>query len=204
MNQTWAPGRGAAVAVAAVLGVLAVGLSDPDGYAYAASYLLVGIGANVVVWRGARSAPEQHRLVYRLIAAGVTAYSLGDVAFYLRFESMGTAPHTSWADLFWVASYLLLSCAVFATLFHNSRDQRRVDPDAVLDVLTVVTVSVLMLWVFALEAIVEDGSVSVFVRTVWAAYAIWDAVLLALVLRAMASQRSRQLLGPWFAVGAAC
>ena len=41
-------------------------------------------------------------------------------------------------------------------------------------------------------------------RTVWASYPVADAVVLALVLRVLASPRSRKTIDIWFAVGVGC
>ncbi len=49
-----------------------------------------------------------------------------------------------------------------------------------------------------------DPSTPAFVRTVWASYPVADAVVLALVLRVLASPRSRKTIDIWFAVGVGC
>jgi two-component system sensor histidine kinase/response regulator len=78
---------------------------------------------------------------------------------------------------------------------------KRVNIDAVIDVLTVVAVSVLVFWNLSIEVIVTDATVSPVVRVVWAAYPVADAVLLALVLRALAGRRSRAAVGFTFGFG---
>jgi two-component system, sensor histidine kinase and response regulator len=59
-------------------------------------------------------------------------------------------------------------------------------------------------WDFSIGAIVSDTTVSPLNRMVWAAYPVADAILVALVLRALAGRRSRATVGFTFAVGAAC
>ena len=65
-------------------------------------------------------------------------------------------------------------------------------------------VSVLLFWTLSVESIVADDSVSPLTRAVFAAYPVADAILLALVVRALLTRRSRDAIGPWFAVGVVC
>jgi signal transduction histidine kinase len=60
---------------------------------------------------------------------------------------------------------------------------------------------VLVFWSLSVSAIVADDSVSPFVRLVWASYPIADAVLLALVARALLSASAREAIGTSFAAG---
>ena len=69
------------------------------------------------------------------------------------------------------------------------------------DVVTVVVISVLVFWRFTVEAIVADTTVAPHVRAVWAAYPVLDAILLALVLRVLLSRNARAAIDAWFAVG---
>ena len=131
-----------------------------------------------------RAAPG-HRLVPGLITAGLTGSAVGDlhlagdrlvgrgarrldrrrpVLRRLLRPGRGAAGHRS--------------CA-------GAARGRWVDVDAAIDALTVVVVSVIVLWGLSTRDIMEDRSVSAFVRLVMAAYPILDAVLLALVLRVL-------------------
>ncbi len=78
------------------------------------------------------------------------------------------------------------------------------DVDAGIDAVTVVAVSVLILWSVAVHGIVTDTSMSATTRAVLAGYPVVDAVLLALVLRVLSVHRHRTTLGYGFAAGVAC
>jgi signal transduction histidine kinase/CheY-like chemotaxis protein len=84
------------------------------------------------------------------------------------------------------------------------QDVRRIDVDAAIDALTVVAVSVLVLWSVVVHGIVTDSSMSAATRAVLAGYPVADAVLLALVLRVLSVRRHRAALGFRFAAGVAC
>jgi two-component system, sensor histidine kinase and response regulator len=191
-----------AALVLATVAAFVVHLKHPTGAAGDGTYLAVNWGASAIAWIGARRAPRGSRLVPQLIAAGLTASALGDLA-YFAYQWGGVTPNVSLADIPWFSSYIGLGAALFITLVRTS-GRKRVDVDAAIDALTIVTVSVLVFWNVSVDAIVSDTTVSAFVRGVWAAYPVADAILLALVVRALASRRSRSSMGLSFAFGAAC
>ena len=138
-----------------------------------------------------------------LISSGLTAAALGDF-IWLAYTWAGLEPDVSLADIFYYAGYVGLGAAMLVIVLQNRQDGRRVDIDAAIDALTVVVVSVLVLWSVAVHGIVTDTSMSATTRAVLAGYPITDAVLLALVLRVLSVRRHREALGYRFAVGVAC
>ena len=102
------------------------------------------------------------------------------------------------------ASYLGLGAALLVIAVRSHGGGWRPDLNAAIDALTVVVVSVTVLWSVSVRDIVDDGSVSVPVRVVLASYPIADAVLLALVLRVLSVRRHREALGVRFAIGVGC
>ena len=166
------------------------------------TFLALGAGAAAAAWVGAQRAPHGARLVPRLIAIGLTASALGDLSFRIYLWA-GTEPDISLADLPWFASYVGLGAALVILLV-RADGRKRIDVDAVIDALTVVIVSVLILWHLSIAQIISDTTVTPVVRMVWAGYPVADAVLLALVVRALSSRRSRAALGFGFAGGVAC
>ncbi|MCW2736330.1 MAG: response regulator [Nocardioides sp.] len=162
-------------------------------------YLGVLCGASVVAWVGAESGPVSHRLVGRLIAAGLSLNALGDVLWEVLDRS-GAATDVSIADPPWFASYVLLGTAMWVVLRRGNEGSRD-DLAFAIDAATVVVVSVLIFWSVSIETIVADKSLAPHVRIVWASYPVADAVLLALVVRVLMSRRARAALHPSFAVG---
>ena len=187
------------------LEILLVGLHvfDPFGTYGDATYLLGVWVPAALAWFGTSLAPVGRRLVPGLIAAGLTSNALGDL-IWLAYSWTGPEPDTSLADIPYVASYLGLGAAVVVVTTVRRGRTTYVDPDAVIDALTVIVVSLLLFWTFSVQDIVVDESVSSFTRVVWAAYPILDAVLLALVLRAISVRSTRDAIGIPFAAGVAC
>ena len=190
-----------AVALAVAAAVLFV-LLGPEGTGKELFYIGFLVLAAVAAWIGAERQPRGSRLIPRLIAAGLTASALGDVLWYLIVWS-GSEPNVSIADIPWFASYVFLGAALSVALV-RTLDHGRVDLDSVIDALTIVTVCLLFVWTISVDAIVADTSVSPFVRTVWAAYPVADAVLLALVLRVLMRPQARAAIDVWFGVGVTC
>ena len=167
-------------------------------------YLAVVSGAAVMAWVGAlrRSGGGRSRTAL-LVAAGLTSNAVGDLTWVLNSWA-GREPDVSIADLFYCLSYLALGAAlVLATLVRTSAGAR-VDLDTVIDALTIIVVSVLVFWHFSIADIVSDTSVSGLTRLVWASYPVLDAILLALVARALLRRSSGATMGPLFPLGLVC
>lgn len=169
--------------------------------ALGASLIYLGVlwGASILAWWGAERAPAGHRLVGRLIAAGLSLTALGDLLWEV-LDLMGAGTDVSIADLPWFASYVFL-CAALWVVMRRGTEGRSGDLTFVIDAATVMVVSVLVFWSVSIETIVGDQSLAPHVRVVWAAYPVADAVLLALVVRVLMSRRARAALDPSFALG---
>ncbi len=174
-------------------------VADSEGVVATVTYLGVLVGASVAAWIGAARAPRQRRLVPCLIAMGISLGALGDVS-WSALDLMGASTNVSIADPPWFASYVVLCAALWVVLV-RSRIGGRADAGFVIDAVTIVVVSVLVFWSISVDAIVADHTVTPFVRAVWAAYPIADAVLLALVVRVLMSRSARAALDVSFAVG---
>lgn len=163
-------------------------------------YVGVIIGSAVGAWRVVGLTPPAERLVPRLVAIGLTLTATGDASYrFLRHQGM--APDVSVADLTWWGSYIALCAAVWVVL-GRGRTSRRPDLDSVVDVVTILVVGIVVLWRTSIEVVVNDSDLSILTRWVWASYPVADAALLALVVRAMATRRTRAGLSPRFLAGA--
>ncbi len=193
VGGTWA------VAIALVLWHLSDSLSTTGDVTYNTGVVL---GA-VLGWYGVHLAPRDRRLVPVLVATGVSLSALGDLvweAYYLT----GPEPDVSLADIPYLLAYVALGAAVLAVIAMRGRETLRLDPDAVIDALTVVVVSLLLFWTFSIHDIAADTSVSAFTRSVWATYPVLDAMLLALVVRALSVPGARRAIGLPLAAGTVC
>ena len=186
--------------VAAVL--VLVHVSSPVGLVGDTTYLVAVLLGPLVATLGALKAPRGRRLVPALIAAGLAASGLGDVVWYLAYWDGGD-PVVSLADVPYYAGYLGLGAALLAIVLPERHGSRRVDVDAAVDSLSVVVVSVLVLWSVAVSSILVDDTITIPTRTVLAGYPVLDAVLLALVLRVL-STRHWDGSSILFATGVTC
>ncbi len=175
----------------------------PTGPVGDTTYLVAVGGAAVVAWIGALRRPRGSTFTPRLIAAGLTASAVADLV-WLIYAWNGYEPEVSWADAPYFLSYLLLGAALVTVTLVRARGGIRIDPDSVIDALTIVVVSVLLFWNLSIAEIVADTTVSTTTRVVWAVYPVLDAILLALVARALINRQSRSSVGLSFAGGLAC
>jgi len=190
-----------AVGLVVLAAVTTNAFADRGSLVETLTYLGVLVGASVGAWIGAERAAPGRRLVPRLIAAGVSLTALGDVLWDL-LDLIGAGNDVSIADPPWMASYVVLCLALWVVLRRSrGRSGSRVDVDFMIDAVTIVVVSVLIFWSFSIDSIATDQSVTPFVRTVWAAYPIADAVLIALLVRVLMSRSARAAIDPSFAVG---
>ena len=200
------PLGGALTGVAFVLAaavVLSVHLWQPVGPVGDGTYLAAVWGAAVLAWVGALRRPRGRQFVPELIAAGLTANAVGDLIWTVYVWS-GNQPDVSIADAAYFCAYMGLGAALVIATLVPTRSGNRIDPDAIIDALTIIVVSVLIFWDFSIADIVIDTTTSGFTRTVWAVYPVLDAILLALVVRALVTRQSRSSIGLSFACGLAC
>jgi two-component system sensor histidine kinase/response regulator len=202
VRSTGHPVRAALLAAAVLL--LVCHAVWPTGVLGHTTYLIAVFAAGAVAGVAFLRAPAGQRRVPGLIATGLTFSAIGDLAWYAYYWQ-GMEPDVSAADVPYFLSYVGLGAALFAaTLVRGDQGRRRLDRDALLDTLSILTVSVLVFWTTAIAGLIADESIPAFDTAVLAAYPVADAILLALVLRALATPRTRAAVGGTFAVGALC
>ena len=188
------------VVVVGFLVAVLVHVFRPSDLAVAIAFIGVEAAASLVAWVGGLRAPRAQRLPSLLVAAGLTANVLGELAWYTLVNGSAETD-VSLADVGWLAAYVFFGAALVVTL-HRTRQPGTVpDFDSVIGALTIVTVSVLILWNLSIDAIAGDPSLSPGVKLVWSTYPICDALLLALVIRMLTNRRTRAAMDMWFAVG---
>jgi len=179
--------------------VLAATVTDSETVK-SACFLGVVVGACVGAWVGAERSSPGRRLVPRLIATGLSLSGLGHVLFGV-LDLVGASTDVSIADLPWLASYVAFGAAVWVALRRTRQPSaNRVDVDFLVDGLTVLVVTVLIIWSISVGAIAADESVPPFTRVVWAAYPLASSMLFALAVRALLSRNARAVIGVPFVV----
>jgi diguanylate cyclase (GGDEF)-like protein/PAS domain S-box-containing protein len=185
---------------AAILVLCVAYLIWPEGRPGDATYLGALVLASLVAWFGALRCGGAYRY---WIAAGVSASAVGDLLYEAYVAWRGFEPDVSIADIPWLLSYIGVGVGVLR-LLRSGRRTARTDLDGVIDMAVVMLVAVLVMWHFWLEPTLSDGSVPIFVRSVWAAYPILDAALLAIVLRVFVERRTTAAVGLAMVTGVAC
>ncbi|MCI3950175.1 MAG: Diguanylate cyclase/phosphodiesterase (modular protein), partial [Acidimicrobiales bacterium] len=191
-------GTAVALVAAAALVVLSHLWLD-EGVAGQATYLLATLGAAVLAWVGVARHPPGLRRPWVYVAAGITASGVADAIYASYVVRDLTPPEPGLADVFWVASYVGLLLGLLLLLLPSGRE--RIDLDGLIDIAVVGTIGLLFVWRFSIEGTVSDESTSVGARALLAAYPLLDAVLMALMFRAVASRRARASVGSLFVLG---
>ena len=201
MRTSW-PRPVVALWVLAVIPAL-IHLFYPDGVIAQLAYYGASLPP-IVAWIGTARAPRGERRMPALIATGLTLLPLGYAAGLLVTPTGGELPDVSVADVFYLGGYVCVAAALLIVTLVSRDDERRLDVDAVIDSITVVTVSVLVFWDVAIADILTDSSQSGFTRFVLVTYPVLDAAMFALVLRAVTHRRTRNALGLAFIGGIWC
>ena len=170
--------------------------SSPDPATSCSSGTFIGVeaAAALAAWIYATERPPSAACRAGLIAAGLTSNVLGEVIWY-TFIDDNEFTDASFADVGWLLAYVFMIAALWITLV-RSQKHGRVDVDTVIDALTIVTVSVLVLWNFTVDAIAGDESLQPMIKFVWSVYPMADAILLALVIRILTNRRARSAIDP--------
>ena len=189
-----------AVAAAFVAVLSVMHLVKADGWFGDTTYLVVTVGASVFAWWSVVRLGGATRV---WLAVGVSASALGDVLYQGYVSLWHVEPDVSVADGPWIASYVGVGLAMFI-LLRRGRRSARSEIDGLIDMTVIVLVSSLVLWQFWVNATFTDTSYPLFVRCVWAAYPILDAMLLALVVRTLIEKRTHTTTGLLLASGVSC
>ena len=191
-----------AAGVLTVLVGLVLHVTRLDGRWHQAVYLAFVCGAAPLAWVGALRGgrPRAGRV---LLAAGITLSALGELT-YAMFEWLWNEfPDASIADAGWLLSYVAIGAALIVLLRQSPSSHRR-DIDGIIDTAVMGVVSGLVVWQFWVEPMLNDASVSIGVRVIWAAYPILDAALVALVGRALTSRSFHRVGSGFLAGGVLC
>ncbi len=177
---------------------LTVHAVTPESLLHRTAYLVPILFAAVAACLGARTAPHGERLVPTLVAAGVSLAAAGDVVWQV-LDAAGVSPVRPGRPPPRLAGFLALSAAMWVVI-GRSGPGRRVEATFMIDAATIVVVSVLVLWSVSFGRTVDEDAPS-YVRAVWLAYPVADALLLALVVRVLLSSRARSAIDAAFGVG---
>lgn len=173
--------------LAVVVAALAVHAVLPAGTVRDVLYVAVGAVCAARAARAAARIAGPQRRAWQLLALGLAAWVLGDVAWTVLERGLGVEPFPSVADVAYVASYPLLAVGLVRA-FPAPRGRR---PTWLLDAFLVTSGALLVLWVLVLEPTLAGWHDDPLGTAVGATYPAGDALLLLVLARAATAAGAR-------------
>jgi diguanylate cyclase (GGDEF)-like protein len=186
-----------------LVGALAY-LALPSHSSVLLAFWYVGVGSTsvTVVWWSIRRHRPRRPLGWLLVAAGFTAWALGDLIWAVETQLLGIEHYPGPSDAVYLGAYALLA----AGLFVMARSQYGIrDRTAVLDACIVSAGAGVLAVVTVIGPVTAGSNDSLLMQVVSSAFPIGDVLLLAMLTRLWssssgASSRSHRLLLAAFAV----
>ena len=143
---------------------------------------VAGVLAGIKLNRPARRAP------WFLLAAGLASFMSGQLSFLIARDLNAELPFPSFADLLYLASYLLLAAGLL--MFVHWRGPQG-DRRSLIDALTLTAGVALLSWTFLIRGYVHSRVMSDLQQVVAIAYPLGDVLMLALLARLLAPGMGR-------------
>ncbi|MFI7601720.1 putative bifunctional diguanylate cyclase/phosphodiesterase [Actinoplanes sp. NPDC049681] len=163
-------------------GALATGgyyLLPADSFARNLSYNVVGLLSGLLILGAVRVHRPERPAMWYWFAGGQLVWVAGDVVYEYYEYVLHQEPYPSPADAFYLSAYpMLLVGLILLVRSGGGRDKA-----ALVDAATVAVGLGLVFWIFVIEPVAGDSSVSALERFVSVAYPAADAALLALLAR---------------------
>ena len=164
----------------AATALYAVAPTDPVWLRELTLYSLVEGAAVVAVIVGVRLFRPVAPQAWLSIAAGLTAFLIGDVIWSV-YEVLGRDPFPSVGDLFYLAGYPLIAGGLVVAVVR--RRPLGVDVRALFDAAMVTVIAGLLAWVYLVRPVLDDPDLSGSETLVTLAYPIGDLLLVAVAAR---------------------
>jgi diguanylate cyclase (GGDEF)-like protein/PAS domain S-box-containing protein len=143
---------------------------------------LLGLGSAAAVVVGIVRNQPTHRSAWVVFALGVTTFAFGDITYDVLTEFLHEVnPFPSIADLFYLATYLLLAAGLL--LMVRSRRRRESDAGALLDALIITCGLGALSWIYLIQPYIHAADMTIFARITSVAYPLGDILLLCVLVR---------------------
>jgi len=168
----------------------------PGYHLYLWGLLSLGSAAAIVVGM-IRNRPT-HPLAWLFVVAGVTTFALGDITYDVLTDLLHESnPFPSLADVFYLATYLLLSPGLFMMV--RARRRRDGETGALLDALIITSGLGVLSWIYLIQPYVHAAHMTFLTKFTSIAYPLGDILLLCVLARLVfgggTKNKSLRLLG---------
>jgi len=147
----------------------------------AVTYPAVEALAVVCILLGVRRFRPTRPGAWYAIAAGVFVWFLGDFTWGI-YEWIGHDPFPSIADFFYLAGYPLMVLGLVVALRSRNR-ALTFEAGTLIDVALVTAIAALLSWVYVINPVIHDDTLSVSQKLVSIAYPLGDLLLVAVATR---------------------
>jgi len=168
----------------------------PHYHLYLWGSLSLGSAAAIVV--GVVRNRPSHPLTWLFVIAGVTTFALGDITYDVLTSVLHESnPFPSLADVFYLATYLLLSPGLIMIV--RVRRRRDGETGALLDALIITSGLGVLSWIYLIQPYVHAAHMTLLTKLTSIAYPLGDILLLCVLARLLfgggTKNRSLRLLG---------
>ena len=143
---------------------------------------LLGLGAASAVLVGVIHNRPAHPLAWLLLGCGVTTFAIGDISYDVLTKFLHQSnPFPSISDLFYLATYVLLTAGLVAMV--RSRRQQDGNMGSLLDALIVTSGIGVLSWIYLIQPYVRAADIGLFPKLVSIGYPLGDLLLLCVIVR---------------------
>jgi diguanylate cyclase (GGDEF)-like protein/PAS domain S-box-containing protein len=171
----------------------------PNYHVYLWGSMALGSAAAIVL--GIIRNQPTRRPAWVFVALGVTTFAMGDISYDVLTEFLHERnPFPSIADVFYLATYLLLATGLI--LMVRSRRRRDGDNGAILDALTITSGLGALSWIYLIQPYVYAPNMGMLTKLTSIGYPLGDILLLCVLVRLVFGGGARNMSARLLVVGA--
>ncbi|GLY15289.1 hypothetical protein Kisp01_23040 [Kineosporia sp. NBRC 101677] len=157
-------------------------------------YTVISYGCVAMMCVGIRRNKPTHSRGWWLVAGGMAIWAMGDLLWAVYTWGLDISPEFSLADVFYLASYVVMAAGFWSFVQARRRDS---DREGLIDAAIFTVGSVLISWVVLMRPGLEAAEASAGAQVLATAYPLGDLLLLALLVCLLTSQGARTPAFRW-------